>query len=226
MLTNLENNNLDNKAMQVQTPSTQSPAAENEAQIYEKELLKDCGEYEIFFTKDPFYLNQYYRLREQAYRYDSGFEKYDGSENRFDLEGKIAVAVVGKEVVGGIRVNFSNKSSYLSNEIPGTQYEYRRLIEKYDKREGLIFAEASTLAVKKEYRKSEVATFLFELAFKVSELNNASYLFAVAIATVCRNDRRTAKRLGYDVEIIINYPWEKKSVYNYQKTFPIYAKLN
>jgi hypothetical protein len=218
--------NQENKAMPVETPLTQSPSVENETQIYEKELLKDCGEYDIFFTHDPFYLNQYYQLRETSYREDNGWINYNGSENRFDVNGKIAVAVKDNDLIGGIRVNFSNKCGFLSNEIPGTQYEYRRLIEKYDKREGLVFSEASALAIRKDFRKSEISTKLFEMAFEISKKNNINYIFAVAVATVCRNDRRTAKRLGYDGEIVINYPWEKKSVYNYQRMFPMYSKLS
>ena len=182
-------------------------------------------EVEVFFTKDSDLLNQYYDLRQTAYRDENGWTDYNGSENKFDLTGKIAVAVENGKVIGGIRVMFSDQCEFLSNEIPGTQYDYKKFIKKYDHREDLIISEISALVVEKHHRDSNVTTAMFDYLFNESRVHGCNYVFAVAVAVVCRNDRKTLRRLGYDVEIVMNFPWKEKKTYNFIKMFPMYTKL-
>jgi GNAT superfamily N-acetyltransferase len=164
-------------------------------------------------------------MRHDIFNVEYGWKEYDGSECKFDREGKVVIATHNGEVVGGMRIMFSDCCEYLSNEVPGTQYEYRKLIQKYDNREDLVFGEISSLFVKKDYRHSEVATSMMEKLFNKAKDHGCNYIFAVAVATVCRNDRRTAKRFGYDVEIVMQYPWLQKKVFNYVRLFPMYSKL-
>jgi hypothetical protein len=180
---------------------------------------------EIFITKDSNLLNQYYDLRQTAYRDENGLPDYDGSENKFDRSSKIVVAVDNKKVIGGARVTFSNQCQFLPNEIPGTQYDYRKFIRKYDQRENLIVSEISGLAVEKNYRDSNVTTAMLDPLFKESKIHDCNYIFAVAAAVACRSYRKTVKKIGYDVEIVMNFPWKEKKAYNFIKMFPIYTKL-
>ena len=61
--------------------------------------------------------------------------------------------------------------------------------------------------------------------FKAAKVHGCNYAFGVTVALVCRRDRRTLRNLGYDVEIVINFPWKEKKVYNFVKMFPMYCKL-
>ncbi len=180
---------------------------------------------EVFITKNSDLLNQYYDLRQTAYRDENGWIDYDGSENKFDHNGKIVVAVENKKVIGGARVTFSDESEFLPNEIPGTQYDYKKFIKKYDDRENLILSEISSLTVEKNYRDSNVTAAMVDILFKESKTHGCNYVFAVAIAVVCRSYRKTIKKIGYDVEIVMNFPWKEKKTYNFIKMFPIYTKL-
>jgi hypothetical protein len=180
---------------------------------------------EVFLTKDSDLLNQYYDLRQTAYRDENGLPDYDGSENKFDRGGKIAIAVENGKVIGGARATFSDQCQFLPNEIPGTQYDYRKFITKYDQRENLILSEISALAVEKSHRDSNTTAAMLDLLFKESQLHGCNYIFAVAVAAACRSYRKTVKKLGYDVEIVMNFPWKEKRAYNFIKMFPIYTKL-
>jgi len=182
-------------------------------------------EAELFFTKDKNLLKEYYDLRAEAYRAEWGFDNFDNSETIFDKQGDIIVAVKNGVVVGGMRLMFSDSCDYLSNEVPGTQYEYIKYIRKYDNREKLIIGEISALVVRKNYRDNKVSLAMFDAIFKKAKEHGCHYVFGVTVPLVCRSDRRTLRQIGYDLEIVINYPWEKKRLYNFVTMFPVYVKL-
>lgn len=184
------------------------------------------SEMKVFVTTDEDLLRQYYDLRHKAYNEENGWEGFDGSENEFDRNGKIGVAVKEGKVVGGVRVMFSDQCNYFSNEIPGTQYEYSKVIRKYDERDNLIIGDIAGFVVHKDYRDRATAKKLLQLCLEESVKYGCHYMFAVAISMVCRNYRIIYRSLGYYVEIVINYPWKEKEVYHFSKTFPMYIKLN
>jgi hypothetical protein len=191
----------------------------------QNQSLEKKSEVEVFFTTDRKLLDEYYNLRHNAYHGENGWNEFNGYENDFDRKGKIIVATKNGEVIGGMRLMFSDQCNFLSNEVPGTQFTYKKLIEKYDKREDLIFAEISALVVAEGNRDSVLTTMMFDKLFQESKLYGCNYVFGVAIALVCRNDRKTIRRLGYDVEIVINFPWNRSKTYNFDRMFPMYTKL-
>lgn len=191
----------------------------------QNQSLEKKSEIEVFFTEDRKLLDEYYNLRHNAYHGENGWSEFNGFENDFDRKGKIVVAVKDSKVVGGMRLMFSDQCKFLSNETPGTQFVYRKLIEKYDTREGLIFAEISALVVAEGNRDSSFTTMMFDKLFKEAKLHGCHYVFGVAIVLVCRNDRKAIKRLGYDVEIVINFPWKRSKTYNFDRMFPMYTRL-
>lgn len=196
----------------------------SEDKILENTLDKK-SDVEVCLTKDRDLLQQYYDLRHYSYREENGWKNYDGSENEFDRRGQIVVALKDGKVVGGMRMMFSDQCQFMSNEIPGTQFNYKNLIYKYDTRENLIFSEISALVVEKNNRDSNVTSAMMDLLFKASKEHGCHYVFGVAVATVCRSDRRTLRRLGYDVEIVMNFPWRQKETYNFVRMFPMHTKL-
>lgn len=182
-------------------------------------------DFEVFFTKDQKYLDGYYNLRHSSYKYENGWKEFDGSETSFDVNGSVVVILKDGEVVAGSRLMFSDECQYLSNEIPGTQYEYSKIIRKYDERENLIVSEISSLVVKKGFRDSLLTKMLLDAMFKESERRNCHYIFAVAVVLACRNYRKILRNLKYDSEIVMNFPWKEKKTYNFMKMFPMYSKL-
>ena len=150
---------------------------------------------EVFITKDSDILSQYYELRQIEYRDQNGLPNYDGSENKFDRGGKIAVAVENGKVIGGARATFSDQCQFLPNEIPGTEYDYKKFITKYDQRENLVLSEISALAVEKNHRDSNVTAAMLDILFKESKVHGCNYVVGVAVAAACRSYRKTIKRI-------------------------------
>ena len=185
----------------------------------------DNSDLEVFITKDEDLLKQYYDLRHESYRGENGWSDFDGAEGYADRNGQIVVAKRDGKVVGGMRIMFSDECNYLSNEIPGTQYEYKKFIHKYDDREDLVVAEISALVVRQGYRDSNITLAMFDCLFSEAKRHKCHYVFAVAIALVCRSDRKTLRKLGYDVEIVMNFPWKEKRIYNFARMFLMYARL-
>lgn len=184
------------------------------------------AEMEVFFTEDKELLNQYYEMRCESYRDEWGFDKFDELETSFDRSGRIVVAVKSGKVVGGMRLMLSDECDFLSNEIPGTQYIYKSVVSKYDKRENLCVGEISALVVDKGGINSAMATELFKVTFDKCVEHGCDYVCGVSVLLVCRSERRILKRLNYDLEVIINFPWKRKKLYNYVNMFPGYVKLS
>jgi hypothetical protein len=180
---------------------------------------------EVFETKDPELLRQYYELRHDAYRNENGWAEYDGAECEYDKQGRIIVAVKNGKVVGGVRAMISNECDHLSNEIPGSEYVYAPIIAKYDSRENLTFFEISAVVVAKGERNGKVSGELFWHALRKAKVLSCDYLCGVAMVVTCRDYRRIFNSFGYQIEIVMNRLWCKKSTYNFAKMFPMYMKL-
>lgn len=207
------------------TNLTMSDLEPNKSVNVEKEMLKQEGGYEIFFTKDPKYLDQYYELRHQAYVEDNGWANYDGKRNKFDQMGHIVVTTKNDAVVGGLRLSFSSDFEYLSNEIPGTQYDYHKFISKYDSTPNLLISEISAVVLEKSNRNTIATQAMLELALKKSIQKGCHYSFAVSVITAARYYRTLLRNIGHDLEILINFPWERKGMFNFDRMFLMYTNL-
>lgn len=190
-----------------------------------KESLSTHGDYEVFFSKDPKYLEQYYKARFDAYRQENGWDEFNAMETRFDRDGKILIVAKGDEFIGGLRLMISRDCPFMSHELPGTQYDYGKFIRKYDNREGLVFSEIAAVVVKKDLRDPVITQAMLGLALSESKRQGCSYSFAVAMLIASRHYRKLLKNLGYDLEIIINFPWDRKKTYGNFATL-IYTKLD
>lgn len=181
-------------------------------------------ELQISITKDPALLNEYYKLRHDAFHDENGWG-FDDFENEFDRQGHIIVAIKNGQLVGGMRLMFSDECEFFSNEVPGTKYLYKNVIPKEEQKKNLIVSEGSALVVKKGERNSLVATALLDFLLKQSKIRQCGYLFAVATLATCINYKREIKRIGYDTRIEIEFPWQKQKGYNFLESFPMYLKF-
>ncbi len=189
-----------------------------------KNLDRHTPKLDIFFTEDETLLQQFYELRDEIYVNENGWKYYKGTEKKFDLSCRIIVVVSDGEVVGGMRVMFSDENNFLSNELPGTQYEYRKVV-RFDNRD-LVIAEFSTVVIEREFRSSSVTIELFNLATKAANEHSCHYIFGLSMMTNCRSYKSDATALEYDLEIIINYPWRREDFFNFLDLFPVYVRLN
>jgi len=198
----------------------------NNSNVVSENSLEEKSEVEVFFTKDQNLLDQYYKLRHFSYREENGWKDYDGSESKFDRQARILVATRNGKVIGGTRIMFSDECDYLSNEIPGTDFNYKTIVKKYDNRENIVFSEISSVVVVKGERDRSISMKLFEANLSASKQHGCHYICGVGVAVVCRDYRRIFKELGYYLEILINRPWQEKNTYNLVKMFPMHVKIS
>jgi N-acyl-L-homoserine lactone synthetase len=184
------------------------------------------AEVKVFSTKDKSFLDQYYKMRHEAYNRENGWQGYDGSENKYDHAGHIIIAVRGGEVIGGTRIMFSNECEILSNDTAGEDYTHLSVVQKYDKREDLVLSEVSAFVVARNERDRTISKVLIEHGINMSKERGCNYICAVGVAAVCRDYRRILKELGYEMEIVMNRQRQEGDTYNNIRTFPIHAKLS
>ncbi len=55
-------------------------------------------------SRDPYFLAQYYELRERCFRKELGIPHFDGSEDDRDRQGAILLALEGDRCLGGVRI--------------------------------------------------------------------------------------------------------------------------
>lgn len=107
------------------------------------------------------------------------------------------VAQKDGKIIGGLRLIFSDENKFLSHEVPGTEFEYKKFIKKFDQRENLIIGEISSLVVEKNSCGPTITSATMDLLFKEAINRGCHYIFGVATALVCRNDRKIILSLVY-----------------------------
>ncbi len=178
-----------------------------------------------FITNDRELLNQYYELRHDSYKNENGWSNYNGAENDFDRKGKIAVATIDGKVIGGVRLLTSFWVENSANEEPGTEFIYKNILKKLGYYEDDSWAEIAALVVEKKYRNRAITEKLFDVVTQESVKLGCGFMVGVAVAAICRDDRMVFKSLGYQLNIVIDFPWIKRESYNNLKMFPVVVPI-
>jgi hypothetical protein len=185
--------------------------------------------YKVFFTRDRDLIDEFAEMRTGAYLEE--FAKGDmiafgKTQESFDRKGKILVVVKNGALIGGMRLMFSDDCKYLSNEYPGTQFEYRHVLRRYGENEASRIVEVAGVVVKKGLRDFSATESMFEFVIKVALINKCSYIFGTALITACRLYRIIFDKFDRYLEIVLSHPWERKEIFGFAKMFPIYVKLS
>lgn len=199
-------------------------AHEFKQEFSEDGFANNKEELKIFITTDQELLKQYYKLREISYRTEFGFENYDGSQNEFDVSGKILVAVENKKVVGGMRFMLSSDKKNLSAEIEGTKFTYDNLFKSMNI-ENPSYCEISAIVVAKEYRDRSVIEKMFDRSIIDCLKDGCNYLVGVSTAPHCRVYRMIFKKFGHNSVVKMDYPWIVRQDHNNLKEFPIVVSI-
>lgn len=181
---------------------------------------------EIFFTKDKFYLNQFYKLREHCFRKDNHWLEYDGSETNFDRNGHILVVKKNDKVVGGIRMICGEEVDFFSSECPDSKYLYQEYLktknESVDKKD---LAEISSLVIDYEYRNNILCIEMLRMLYEIAKLKKIKFVFSVSTISHCRFYKILCKKGGQHVDIEEKYLWKPEKKYSFVQTYLVYAKL-
>lgn len=151
-------------------------------------------------TRDPAYLHQYYRLREEMFISVWGLKQFCGQKDEYDDESDIMVARIGNHVVGGCRLTFSTPED--RKHLPMEKQDFVledqfAELSLYD----MKFAEISRLAILPEYQNSIVMLELSRQLLKRGAEKKARYAFTLSPVPLARNYRKAANLFGLNWKI-------------------------
>ncbi|MES2678139.1 MAG: hypothetical protein V4612_07530 [Pseudomonadota bacterium] len=155
----------------------------------------DVNSIDIKISKDPELLKQYYDLREESYRNDSGFKNYSGDENNFDRNGVIFLGVMKGKVVAGARLVVSSEVDYLPHEDPEKHFIYPEICKTINiDLKGVLYSEVSALTISKELRVNFLDK-LFQSMVEHCRENNIKYIFGVSDMKCSRDYKMSFSKL-------------------------------
>ncbi len=174
-------------------------------------------------TDDKNLLNQYFKLRNDIFRNERGWDKCQWLENDHDRRGSIVVALDSKEkVIGGARIMLSLNKELLSGEIANTDFVYKNLFKKLSLDFELKYGEIDGLIVAKGYRDRSVTEKILKCCIEHSLKNQCSYVVGIALPVYCKIYKIAYRAIGYsDVHILKDLIWAELPEYNYSRDVPI-----
>lgn len=178
--------------------------------------------YEI--TTDPFLLSQYYKLREDCYRQDLGIKGFSGSEEDYDKIGSIAIARVGRRVIGGARMVMSLPNKRMKLPLEEENFIMKDLFPELELDKKGYF-EIGRFAVRTGYRDAHISRSIANVLFSNAILNDCFYQFIVSSLNLFRNHRMIVYRLGFSHELLEHINVPTKSIYGQLNEIGIYLSV-
>ena len=152
------------------------------------------------FSRDPGYLHQYYRLREEMFIRIWGLENFNGAKDQYDDYSEIVIARIGNLVVGGARMTFSSASH--PQKLPMEKDDFilrEQAPELFVGNRPVV--EISRLAILPEYQNSMVMLEICRDMLKLAVEQRAAYGVSVAPLALARNYRKVMFMFGLEWEI-------------------------
>lgn len=147
------------------------------------------------FTRDPAYLHQYYRLRENEYNAFYGINPLSGAECEHDHTGHIMVVRMGNQIVGGARINTKTprKRNLLPMEINGFRLEnYFPQLE----RKQLSYGQACSMVLLPEFRGGDIVREMVKRVCTKGAALNLAVLFATCPISNARLYKQACVSIG------------------------------
>lgn len=154
-------------------------------------------------TRDPGYLFQYYRLREEMFISVWGLEHFAGDKDEFDDRSDVMVARIGNHVIGGCRLTFSTPQDRSPLPIEKHAFDLRALFPQLDLAQH-TYVEISRMAILPDFQNSVVMLELSRQLLKRGAEKHARFAFTLSPTTLARNYRKAAMLFGLKWNILNN----------------------
>lgn len=144
-------------------------------------------------TTDMQYLNQYYFIREYAYRTDLKVKTFKGDEDEIDKRSHLIIARRGHFCVGGSRLTISTVEKPAL--LPLERGDFR-VKDHVPDTAHVNYCELGRSAVIPQYRDSQALHEIFKLSIQIARAHQCKYLFGASPPAVARLFQRTFRHLG------------------------------
>lgn len=162
-------------------------------------------------------IEQYYGLRERAFKQRLNCSNYSGKEDEYDRNGVIILAKCGEEVVGGTRIVISAEEKRMSLPFEDANFNLKLALPELDL-ENYKYGEITKFAVKPELMKGNVSSEITRVALLEMVNRDCDYQFSVAPMLQARNSRLITKKLNLihsiqkDIKVPYNERYEQYSM--------------
>ncbi len=160
------------------------------------------------FTNNPEMLQQYYNIREYAYKETLGLQHFSGQEDEFDIHSHILIVKAGGNVVGGARLIVSTPQNPQMIPLEEDGLDVKSKFPQLDFSQ-INYCEMSRLALLPEFRNKEIAEEIHRKFIDICARDNIDVGFARTTPLQQRRTKTIFNNLGYEMivrrDIDVNY---------------------
>jgi Acetyltransferase (GNAT) domain len=163
---------------------------------------------------DMQYLQQYFFVREYAYRLDLRLQQFSGVEDEVDQYSQFIIARKGHFVLGGARLTVIHPNACRPLSLESDNFVLRKMfpvLHKYS------YCELGRTAVLPQYRSGDILSEIFRISAVLAASQGCKFLFGVSPYSVARRFRNVYNSLGYPTEIYENIKAPVKPVHEHLK---------
>ena len=163
--------------------------------------LVDQDEVSYIESSDPYLINQYLDIRENAYQNRLGLKGFHGGYDEFDSKSRIILATKGDEVIGGMRLTIYDP--VINTRLPMEEEGFilKDLLPELELGKN-YYAECSRMAMKDEYRNGKHSAMIYGKSFDICRKVNVNRLFCIAPAIHGRQYKHIVKEnFGLDIKV-------------------------
>ena len=161
-----------------------------------EDLIVEC-------TSDMQYINQYFFIREYAYRNDLEVKTFCGEEDEMDKRSYQLIARKGHFCIGGSRLVISTPDK--PAKLPLERGDFN-LHDHLPFLEGGSYGEVGRTAILPQFRDSAAVKGMFNLSIEMAKEKGCKYLFGASPPSVARLFQRQVRQLGYRDELRPDIP--------------------
>ena len=157
------------------------------------------GPHSFLQLKD--WLEQYYQIRQDCFRQELGIRTFDGSEDNFDRNGYLLVALDQGRCIGGVRLSVSRPDAPVLLPLEINGFMLQELFPEIV-RNGESYSQWTRLALLPEYRTPQILHQIALMLIWHAKSLDCSYSFNVAGMNRARLYQRLHRIQGFHYEIL------------------------
>ncbi len=178
-----------------------------ELTLNRQDLPKDT-QFEVTYNMQ--HLQQYFFVREYAYRLDLGLKHFSGAEDEVDQYSQFILARKGHFVLGGARLTVVHPRSNKMLALESESFVLRKMfpiLTRYS------YCELGRTALLPQYRNGDILSEIFRISAETAVSQGCKFLFGVSPRSVARRFRNAYNALGYPTEIYDAIPAPVKPIH-------------
>lgn len=154
-------------------------------------------------STDLQYLNQYFFIREYAYRTDLKVATFSGQEDALDRKSHLLIVRKGHFCIGGARLTISTREQRQPLPLERGDFDVQHYVPEL---RTANYCELGRTAMLPQFRDNAATREIFALAIRIAKEHRCQYLVGVSPPSVARRFKMTFESFGYRYELRKDVP--------------------